>query len=110
MSAKNYITSYCKVRSGKVEVNNAVSFTNTETIWAVDFLKSAYKHLQMAYPKFYKMDSLCKLAFISSEVLLKENKITNKYKPEDIAIIIANIASSLEIDTEHQSTISDKNN
>ncbi len=56
------------------------------------------------------MDSLCKLAFITSELLLKSNKITEKYKPEDVAIIIANSASSLEVDTEHQNTISDKNN
>jgi hypothetical protein len=56
------------------------------------------------------MDSLCKLAFIASEILLKTNRITEKYKQEDIAIIIANSASSLEIDTEHQKAISNKEN
>ncbi len=109
MSTKNYITASCKIRSGKMAVNDAVSYTNIETE-AVDFLKLAYKHYQLAYPKFFKMDSLCKLAFIASELLLKENKITDKYKSEDIAIIIANSASSLEVDTVHQSTISDKSN
>jgi hypothetical protein len=55
------------------------------------------------------MDDLCKLAFVASELLLKENPLKN-YKKEDIAIIVANSASSLEIDTEHQRTISDRNN
>jgi hypothetical protein len=50
------------------------------------------------------------LAFLTSEVLLKNSPLNDKYKPEDIAIIIANSASSLEIDTEHQHTIGDKNN
>lgn len=110
MSTKNYITAFCKIRSGKVIINNELSYTDTSTSLAVDFLKSAYKHYQLAYPKFYKMDSLCKLAFLSSELLMKSNRITEKYKPEDIAIIIANSSSSLEVDTEHQATISDKNN
>ena len=41
---------------------------------------------------------------------MRKNKITEKYKAEDIAIIIANSASSLEVDTEHQKTISNKEN
>ncbi|HET6227724.1 MAG TPA: 3-oxoacyl-ACP synthase, partial [Bacteroidia bacterium] len=34
----------------------------------------------------------------------------NKYKPEDIAIVISNSASSIDIDQEHQRSITDKNN
>ncbi|HEY0031066.1 MAG TPA: 3-oxoacyl-ACP synthase, partial [Bacteroidia bacterium] len=49
------------------------------------------------------------LAFAASELLLRNNSLA-EYNKEDIAIIIANSASSLEIDTEHQNTISDKNN
>jgi len=75
-----------------------------------DFLKSVYKHYQLNYPKFYKMDNLCKLAFITSELILKNNPLSEKYKAEDIAIVISNSASSMDIDQEHQRTISDKNN
>ncbi|MGQ0829950.1 MAG: 3-oxoacyl-ACP synthase [Bacteroidota bacterium] len=110
MNSKKYITACCKIRSGEVIINNAIAYTNTAATSAGDFLKSAYKFFQFGYPKFYKMDSLCKLGFIASELLLKDNKLTDKYKSEDIAIIIANNASSLEVDTEHQSTIADKNN
>jgi len=108
LEKQNYITSYCTIRSGKVEINGMPE--HSETIPGVDGLKAIYKHYQLNYPKFYKMDALCKLAFITSELLLKSNKITDKYKSEDIALIISNSSSSLEIDTEHQGTISDKNN
>ncbi|MGZ4057349.1 MAG: 3-oxoacyl-ACP synthase [Bacteroidia bacterium] len=110
MSQKNYITSYCSIEAGKVVINNVTDHSDSSSANAVDFLKSAYKHYQLNYPKFYKMDSLCKLAFINSELLLRSNKVTDKYKTEDIAIVIANSVSSLEIDTEHQTTISDRNN
>ena len=109
MSHKNYITSFCSIEAGKVSVNNDVDFSDAAES-PVDFLKLVYKHYQLNYPKFYKMDSLCKLAFVTSELLLRSSGIIEKYKSEDIAIVIANNVSSLEIDTEHQSTISDKNN
>lgn len=109
MEQKNYISSYVSIKKGEVKVNGVLSYSDT-SLGSVDFLKSVYKYYQMSYPKFYKMDHLCKLAFATSEILLKANPLTQKYAKEDIAIIIANSASSLEIDTEHQNTISDKNN
>jgi hypothetical protein len=110
MNKVNYISAYCSIKDGNVVINNTIDYTSLDSTNAVDFLKSTYKHYQISYPKFYKMDSLCKLAFLTSEVLLKNNPLNDKYKPEDIAIIVANSASSLEIDTEHQHTIEDKNN
>jgi hypothetical protein len=74
------------------------------------FMTSVYKQFEIAYPKYYKMDSLCKLAFLCSELLLRSNAITARYAPEDIAIVVANSASSLEVDTAHQATITDPQN
>jgi hypothetical protein len=109
MSELNYISAFCKISSGKVNLNHSIIFTDEQSDPGA-FLKSAYKHFQLNYPKFYKMDNLCQLAFIASDLLLKDNKITERYKPEDISIVISNSSASLEIDTEHQGTISDKNN
>ncbi len=106
----NYITAVCAIKNGKVMINDKVDFTNNAAGSDVDFLKSVYLHYQVSYPKFYKMDSLCKLAMVASELLIKTNKITERYKSEDIAIVIANSGSSLEVDTEHQKAISDKVN
>jgi hypothetical protein len=110
MSATNYISAFCRISSGKVNVNHSIMFSDENIESSAAFIKSVYKHYQISYPKFYKMDKLCQLAFITSELLLKDNKITEKYSNEDIGIVISNSNSSLEIDTEHQKTISDKDN
>ncbi|MFL5763265.1 MAG: 3-oxoacyl-ACP synthase [Bacteroidia bacterium] len=106
MENRNYITSVCTVKNGKVAVNQNAGFEDA-ALSPVEFIRAAYKNYQLSYPKFYKMDDLCKLAFISSELLLKSNPLAD-YSKEEIAIVIANRASSLEIDTEHQRTISDR--
>ena len=106
----NYITSFCTIGSGRVNINHSIAFTDESTASPVDFLKTVYKHYQFNYPKFYKMDQLCKLAFIASELVLKNNPLSEKYPAADIAIVISNSASSLDIDQEHQRSITDKNN
>jgi 3-oxoacyl-(acyl-carrier-protein) synthase len=73
------------------------------------FSKSLYKELNCKYPKFYKMDKLCKLAFLGSELLLK-NADLSSYQPEDIAIVLSNGSSSSETDSEYQKTINDRDN
>jgi hypothetical protein len=110
METKNHITAFCKVDSGTINLNHALIFSEPEHEDPVSFFKSAYKHFMLNYPKFYKMDKLCQLAFVCSDLLMKDSRITEKYCTEEIAIIIANGSASLEIDTEHQSTISDSNN
>jgi len=56
------------------------------------------------------MDDFCKLGFLACELLLNHNNISTAYNKEDIAIILASSASSLQTDTKHQATIEDANN
>ncbi len=109
MEYKNYINTFCSIKNGTVSIDGSISFED-KTLPAADFIKLVYKHFQISYPKFYKMDQLSRLAFVVSELILKNNPITLKNEDADIAIIIANSASSLETDEEHQRNISDKNN
>ena len=109
MEQKNHINTFCLVKNGSVSIDGTISYEN-RSLPAADFIKSAYKHFQINYPKFYKMDQLSRLAFLASELILKNNPMTHNNAAGDIAIIIANSASSLETDEEHQRTISDKNN
>ncbi len=71
------------------------------------FLILAYKRLAITYPKFYKMDSMSKLGFIASELLMK-NKLwgddDDLYKK---GLIIQNHSSSLETDKKYQASIQD---
>ncbi len=93
----------------KVEIKN-------EQVWLKDelyfedssgdfgiFSKNLFKSFEIDYPKFYKMDYQSKLAFLATEILLKdENTLTEN---QDIALVFANRNSSLESDLKHQQSI-----
>ncbi len=74
------------------------------------YAKSLYKFFKIKYPKYYKMDKLSKLAFLASEILLKDENLLKNYEEEDISVIISNGSSSLDTDAQYQKTIEDKNN
>lgn len=113
--SQQYISAFCSLHSpdsgaGQVNINHSIVYTEHQPGTAADFLKNVYKHYQLGYAKFYKMDHLCKLAFLTSELLLKNNALTEKYPADQIAIVISNSASSLDIDEEHQHSINDRTN
>jgi hypothetical protein len=89
------INSYVHIRENKI-------FRDGKEIFAgdaggdSDFLKQAYKRLQVNYPKFHKMDSLGKLGILATAVLFGE-------KPVDpnTALVFSNSNSSLETDRRH---------
>ena len=62
------------------------------------------------YPKFFKMDTLCKLGFVASELLLQaEGK--KRFEPcEDRAVVFFNRCASLQADNAYQATIQDPDN
>jgi hypothetical protein len=74
------------------------------------FSKNIYKHFKLDYPKFYKMDNLCKLGFLASELLLRKTNIINAYKGNEIGVVLANSASSIDADINHYNTIKDPGN
>lgn len=100
----NGINHYCKISNGQVILDGKVLFTNKEENFD-DFIKSVYKHFEMDYPKFYKMDPLCKLSIVAASLLLdnSENEIDN-----DMALLLSNKSSCIDVDLKHQSTIQDK--
>jgi len=102
---KNYITSYCTIAKGIISKNGQQVFAQDGDIAA--FLLAAYQHLQLNYPKFYKMDNLSKLGWLAAEVLLKDSFDKAAYQPEDTAVILANANSSLDDDLKYWDSIKD---
>jgi hypothetical protein len=98
-----YIQSYCHITRNEVLVNGKSVFKSDE-IEFTSFIKAAYKNFDIDHSKFFKMDNLSKLAFIASDVLLKNEPEKN------IALILSNNASSLDSDRKHQSSIADPEN
>ena len=107
MNKKIYIQSYCKVRNGKIDLNGKEIFCDDNSDLK-SFLKLVYKKLEIKYSKFFKMDNLCKLAFLSSEIILNDSDILKEEK--NIALVFSNSASSLDTDRKHQEAINDDDN
>ncbi|MBN1416849.1 MAG: hypothetical protein JW973_17255 [Bacteroidales bacterium] len=74
------------------------------------FATAVYKYFEVQYPKFYKMDKLSKLGFLSAELLLRDKEISQKYAGHEVGIILMNAASSLDTDRHYQDTITDRAN
>ena len=62
------------------------------------------------YPKFFKMDTLSKLGFIASELLLNAEGNRDFEPRENRAVIFFNRNASLQADTHYQSTIQNPEN
>lgn len=106
MDKKLYIQNYCKIENNRVILNGKVIYSDDTATEVVVFLKNVYRFLELKYAKFFKMDSLSKLAFLTSEILI--NNSTIKIKESNTAIVFSNKASSLDTDRKHQDAISDK--
>ena len=64
-------------------------------------LVALYRRFVGDYPKFFKMDTLCRLGFIAAELLLKNEQVD--------AVILANRSASIKNDTDYLATISEGN-
>jgi hypothetical protein len=104
--AENYITSSCKIDGGVVFKDGQRIFENKGAD-VNNFLLSVYQHFQLNYPKFYKMDNLSKLGWLSSEILLKDGFKKNNYRPEEIGVVLANSNSSLDNDIKYFDSVKD---
>lgn len=96
-----YIRKYIEISNGTISVDGQLYLQSSETDFG-SMMKEFYKKMEINYPKFYKMDDLCKLAFLASEVLLKDE--TEK----DIALLFSNNEGSLDTDIKHQQSIQNK--
>ncbi|MBK8352225.1 MAG: 3-oxoacyl-ACP synthase [Saprospirales bacterium] len=99
----------CIIQSGFI--NNLGAFFNDELLLKNDsndfetFTNNLYKQLDIKYPKFYKMDNLCKIGFLASEIALKNIDLHQKYSADKIGIHIINTNSSIDTDIKYQKLI-----
>lgn len=97
------ISKYVVLEQGVVSIQGQEVFRSEAEDFSV-YAKEVYQHLNLAYPKFFKMDNLSKLAVLGVEFLLNEAD-----QGQDIAVVLANKSSSLDTDIKHQQSIADKN-
>lgn len=108
MAKSNYIKSFVHIKNNTVSLNGKVVYSDNELDFK-SFIKAAYKASEAKYPKFFKMDSLSKLAFLAGDILLN-NENLNIEEENNIAMVFSNKASSLDTDRKHQESIQHQEN
>lgn len=91
---------------------SSVKITPTETILNGSVISDKgitelYREYAGDYPKFFKMDSLCKLGFMGAELLLEGYSVEEK---ENCAVILFNRNGSLITDRNYEDTIATGDN
>ena len=102
-----YITASSIIRNGAIVKNGTIVWKEAQSEGVDNFLVSAYRQMQLSYPKFFKMDNLSKLGLLASENLLSGTALQETYKPEEISVVFANASSSLDADQKYFDTIKD---
>lgn len=88
-----------------ISITPARTVLNGTVISTAD-INGLYREFIGDYPKFFKMDSLCKLGFVAAELILNNVPADEK---EDGAIVLFNRNGSLITDRNYQLTIGDDN-
>lgn len=102
------ITAYSAITPKGVLKNGDPVYINQDNAPFNAFAKETYKAIDPAYSKFFKMDELCKLAFLATEVLLSEKPFAQESNREDIAVILGNKNSSIASDQKHYDSYKDR--
>jgi hypothetical protein len=93
------------VISDRVVLKNGKNLYENKSAGLGEFLLALYQHLELYYPRFYKMDALSKLGWLAAEVLLKDSFKAESYQPEEVGIVLANANSSLDTDIKYFETV-----
>lgn len=105
MPSHSYISAHSIIRGNTVYKNGQQLYSNPGVNLS-DFVISLYRHLNLQYPKFHKMDNLCKLGWLANEVLLDKSFNRAAYRADEIGIVLSNANSSLDIDLKYLQTTS----
>lgn len=101
------IASYSAITIQGIHKDGALIHENRHPEDFHTFARKAYRELDIQYPRFFKMDELCKLAFLAAEVLSGQER---RWEGPDTALVLGNRNSSLASDLKHQQAIRDRNN
>lgn len=107
---KTIISSYCRIIPNKITISGSNFFEEVSEKEFSEFLTLTYRKIELNYPKFHKMDKLCKLGLVATELALRNSEAFDTEPKDQIALLFSNRSSSLDSDRAHAKAISDKQN
>ncbi|MBQ9470516.1 MAG: hypothetical protein IJU72_06155 [Bacteroidales bacterium] len=92
------IASHCRITPNRCLANGQpVPVQRSERPYLTDL----YHSLSMGYPKFFKMDNLCKAGVLAAELVLRGSSVDGLTPRHDVAVVGLNSSSSLDADLQH---------
>jgi len=104
----NIISRFCRIKKASTNDLRLDIRTNTVEEQIDNNFASIYKHIELDYPKFFKMDDLSKYGIIAAEYLFENQDWKGNCLDTEIGIVISNASGSLETDLEFHKTINNK--
>lgn len=101
MLPSNYINGSIRWQNGRIELDNEVIFSSDESD-TEKLPQIVYENSGIHYPKFFKMDLLSKVAFLSTELLLRNVHAAQQYNKERIAVVLTTAQGCLEVDKRYE--------
>lgn len=101
-----YLQSVCRIRPEGVWLNGRLLIEKGEE----ELLTDTYHRLAFSYPKFFKMDRLCRLGFLASEILMRNLPLPEEGMRPEWAVLLLNRSASLDDDIAYQATIQSPEN
>lgn len=105
MKSEHFISSYILLRDNVVTLNGQVIYEHKDANAGADFLDKAYEFFGLNYPKFHKMDNLCKTGFLAVEFLLQNRVWKAGLQSEEVGVIVSNSHSSLDTDIRYEESL-----
>lgn len=97
MNTTLYIKSYCRITNDKIICDDETILVREGSETTDEFLKRIYLKSGVNYPKYHKMDLLCKAAFLATEFISQKGNIFET----DTALLLSNRSSSWISDEKH---------
>jgi hypothetical protein len=101
------ILTYVHLKLNQIRLNNEIVYEENHKDFD-DFLNEAYRKAELNYPKFFKMDRLCKMGMMGAHFAIKNH--LDLIDSIGTNMIFNNRSSSLTTDRQHWNSISDKAN
>lgn len=101
MTRQFSIKSWCRLTNEKMICDGELILKKNPEDSISDFVKNLYRESEAQYPKFFKMDLLCKAAFVAVEFISKKEKLFET----NTALFFFNRTSSWVSDQKHAQSI-----
>ncbi len=101
MNKDYHIKSWCRITNDKIVCDDELILHKNPDENISDFLKDLYRKSEANYPKFFKMDLLCKASFLAAEFISKKENLFET----NTALVLSNQSSSWVSDEKHALSI-----